>query len=774
MKQCDIKFRIDTDGYLLVSFDKGCTWENLGMVRGDASTVPGPQGPQGETGAAGADGANGADGNTPYINELTGTWWIGTTDTGVLAEGVNGEVDIEGSSDIAVVGTPSVTKRVVGNKTILKFHELKGERGDAPEITAERVEATNSVIFSVDGVPVVTLYDGIRYTAGSHIVITPIDNNHSTIACDLTAGEGITINNNNEICLTLTVPTEQNELIYSDDGTTLTTHQLMFTGGLVVDTPEDLDLCKEGADISMAKVASDWVKWGYYQADRDAWGYYASDETSTGNAMNSESPVYYFKDFTVGESPEGYIYNTRNTSYYSGYYSDETYVNYDALIAAGNLSAENPVTEGKITSNASGLTDFIGIVPVMYVDENDVDTDYRYCGITISPMNSNDLTNSRGGVNNGEHSVSLEIWHQSTITTSPSSSNTMSLLSRAEGLSIIPFKSGYDNSKIGQYASVRQVKIRKRDNIISMWFSDAYSTYDDDSLHTVFSDRPVVINLDNYTLSYTTSAGVLNTKDFSDTSNPPTGYTAAQVTVIKTVFDKLRAGNAARRGYEVFSNPGSIFRNVTSDELILDVTPGENKVYKFNGSTWGLLNTTPQQLFQNGSRIAWNRITDKLFYNDGASIYRIAAPDNLIAGYGLELEAKTMGLDTDVVNPTISSNAVTINYDSKRYVRISVHNDTVTTINVQMLAALSGTKKAREIICRIDNVDSSESSPATIKVAKTLASGASTGVLKNMYDVKATNGTGISLYNGDSMELCFTFWDKNDVTFNGGEEVAVL
>ena len=44
----------------------------------------GPQGPQGEQGQPGKDGS---DGQTPYIGQ-NGNWWIGNTDTGVLAEGI--------------------------------------------------------------------------------------------------------------------------------------------------------------------------------------------------------------------------------------------------------------------------------------------------------------------------------------------------------------------------------------------------------------------------------------------------------------------------------------------------------------------------------------------------------------------------------------------------------------------------------------------------------------------------------------------------------------
>ena len=623
MKSCDIKFKINEDGYLLVSCDKGCTWENIGMVKGDASTVQGPKGEQGPQGPSGADGVNGVDGNTPYINELTGTWWIGTTDTGVVAEGANGEVDIEGSSDIAVVGTPSVTKRVVGNKTILKFHELKGERGEAPEITAERNDSTNSVIFSVEGVPVATIYDGIRYSAGNHIVITPTDINHSVVACDLVAGNGININSNNEIELVLTVPTEKNELIYSDDGNTLTTHQLMFTGGLVVDTPEDLALCEASVDVTMSIVYSSWNLYGSNSDDKGKWGYCDSEGSGTTKNITlvggstQEVPLY-----TYNGNPQGYIFNIKNTNAITGYYSNTAYSSYDSVIAAGIIPS----------LKSQPGTDYMAVIPALYSDSE------VFCGLSFSLNNTiSTSADGRESVGSEAHTISVIVWTQSspnTLLAGPAGA--IQLLTNTEGQLISKYASSLCNGTSAGTASTIQARIQRRGDIITLWASDPYPTTDDDFIHRndIHSDCPIVINLAEYKVSYTykNNSDVLTTvtKDFSDSSNPPTGYTSANVTSIKAIFDKLKT--SAKRGYEVCSNPGSIFRNCSSDEIILDVTPGENKVYGFNGSTWEVLNTTPLAMFLNGSRIAWNRITDKLFYNDGSFIYRISAVPSVPQG----------------------------------------------------------------------------------------------------------------------------------------------
>ena len=61
------------------------------------------KGADGKDGAAGKDGTNGqngsdgADGNTPFVGE-NGNWWVGETDTGVKAAGVDGEKGDKGDA----------------------------------------------------------------------------------------------------------------------------------------------------------------------------------------------------------------------------------------------------------------------------------------------------------------------------------------------------------------------------------------------------------------------------------------------------------------------------------------------------------------------------------------------------------------------------------------------------------------------------------------------------------------------------------------------------
>ncbi|MDR2208820.1 MAG: hypothetical protein LBE22_07620 [Azoarcus sp.] len=66
------------------------------------------QGPAGQNGEDGQDGSDGADGTSPHI-DAGGNWFIGTTDTGVKAQGPagqDGEDGQDGSDGPAVIAVP--------------------------------------------------------------------------------------------------------------------------------------------------------------------------------------------------------------------------------------------------------------------------------------------------------------------------------------------------------------------------------------------------------------------------------------------------------------------------------------------------------------------------------------------------------------------------------------------------------------------------------------------------------------------------------------------
>lgn len=62
-----------------------------------ADGIDGADSKDGIDGKDGTNGQNGTDGNTPFIGE-NGNWWIGTTDTGVKATGVDGKKGEKGDT----------------------------------------------------------------------------------------------------------------------------------------------------------------------------------------------------------------------------------------------------------------------------------------------------------------------------------------------------------------------------------------------------------------------------------------------------------------------------------------------------------------------------------------------------------------------------------------------------------------------------------------------------------------------------------------------------
>ena len=82
------------------------------------------------------------------------------------------------------------------------------------------------------------------------------------------------------------------------------------------------------------------------------------------------------------------------------------------------------------------------------------------------------------------------------------------------------------------------------------------------------------------------------------------------------------------------------------------------------------------------------------------------------------------------------------------------------TIKKETNSYFLGTKN---VVYRIDN---KSQNPATIKV------GCAEGVsISNMFDAMITSGSGLELPAGKTLELVFTYWDLNDVSFNGGFSV---
>lgn len=135
------------------------------------------------------------------------------------------------------------------------------------------------------------------------------------------------------------IPAEQNELIYSLDGETYSAQPLMYTEGLVVDTEEDLNLCKATANVSMNDVITTWNVFGNNADDKGKWGYCDATGTGTQTVTLKDGTSQTVPVFTYNGSKQSYIFNTKNTSALTGYYSEDTYSDYDSKTAIGIIKS---------------------------------------------------------------------------------------------------------------------------------------------------------------------------------------------------------------------------------------------------------------------------------------------------------------------------------------------------------------------------------------------------------------------------------------------------
>ncbi len=121
--------------------EKGDTGETGATGPQGPQGVQGVQGPKGDTGATGATGAQGPqgvqgpkgnDGVTPYISGSTGNWVIGTTDTGIHAQGPQGVQGPQGLQGQQGVQGPKGDPFTV-YKTYATISGMEADAANVPE-----------------------------------------------------------------------------------------------------------------------------------------------------------------------------------------------------------------------------------------------------------------------------------------------------------------------------------------------------------------------------------------------------------------------------------------------------------------------------------------------------------------------------------------------------------------------------------------------------------------------------------------------------------------
>jgi hypothetical protein len=132
-----------------VSF--GATVESTGInTNGSVDGVPNININTAKDGVDGVDGEDGEDGITPHIGE-NGNWWIGTTDTGVHAQGEKGEQGENGLTPYIgengnwFVGVVDLGVKAQGEQGIQGEKGDKGDKGDQGEQGEQGIQGEQGV-----------------------------------------------------------------------------------------------------------------------------------------------------------------------------------------------------------------------------------------------------------------------------------------------------------------------------------------------------------------------------------------------------------------------------------------------------------------------------------------------------------------------------------------------------------------------------------------------------------------------------------------------------
>lgn len=178
--------------------DNGNWWiggVDTGIKAEGSDGADGSDGSDGKDGQDGKDGEDGKDGLTPYIGS-NGNWWIGTTDTGIKAAGVNGADGKDGKDGIngkdgangknGANGKDGADGVGIADIKLNENGELIVTLTDGTEKNLGKVKGENGVGISgvsinENGELIVTLTDGTELNAGAVPTAAADDSNLKTL-----------------------------------------------------------------------------------------------------------------------------------------------------------------------------------------------------------------------------------------------------------------------------------------------------------------------------------------------------------------------------------------------------------------------------------------------------------------------------------------------------------------------------------------------------------------------------------------------------------------
>lgn len=178
--------------------DNGNWWiggVDTGIKAEGSDGADGSDGSDGKDGQDGKDGEDGKDGLTPYIGS-NGNWWIGTTDTGIKAAGVNGADGKDGKDGIngkdgangknGANGKDGADGVGIADIKLGENGELivtltDGTEKNLGKVKGEDGVGISSVSINENGELIVTLTDGTELNAGAVPTAAADDSNLKTL-----------------------------------------------------------------------------------------------------------------------------------------------------------------------------------------------------------------------------------------------------------------------------------------------------------------------------------------------------------------------------------------------------------------------------------------------------------------------------------------------------------------------------------------------------------------------------------------------------------------
>lgn len=203
-----------------------------------------------------------------------------------------------------------------------------------------------------------------------------------------------------------------------------------------------------------------------------------------------------------------------------------------------------------------------------------------------------------------------------------------------------------------------------------------------------------------------------------------------------------------------------------------DTTSGTIKLgYEENDKNYPIEVNDQGQAFVNVPWESGENGTYDIATADTAGLIKVGLNSNVWWENAVKLDVNGnayVNVGTPVYTSNIKGSNVTkeFSYGFNNYEYTIIDPDSISKSTIDIvLRAINGCE-FKGVLNKIHRISNQSQYTATIKVSNNTGT-----TLCNMFDAQITSNTGLELPAGQTLELVFTFWDVNDVSFNGGFSV---